>query len=157
MKLIKTVLVILLIVLAGMQFVRPEKNTSDNVATTDLILNEKPPMEVAVVLKQACYDCHSNNTNYPWYAEVAPISYWIADHVEEGKEHLNFSAWTQYSAKKKAHKMEELIEEVEEHEMPLDSYTWMHKDAKLDEAQIEALNTWAGMLRAKYELDAQVQ
>lgn len=157
MKLLKTILVVLLVVFVGMQFVRPEKNIADKVAATDLIINEKPDMEVAVILKTACYDCHSDNTKYPWYAEVAPVSYWIADHVEEGKEHLNFSSWTLYSAKKKAHKMEELIEEVEEHEMPLDSYTWMHGEAKLSEDQIKALNTWAGMLRAKYELDAQAQ
>lgn len=157
MKLLKTVFVILLIVFIGMQFVRPEKNLSDQVPQTDLIVNEDPGMEVEAILKTSCYDCHSDNTQYPWYSEVAPLSYWIADHVKDGKKHLNFSAWTQYSAKKKAHKLEELMEEVEEHKMPLDSYTWVHKDAELSEAQMEALSTWAGMLRAKYELDAQAQ
>ncbi|WP_224491017.1 heme-binding domain-containing protein [Robertkochia flava] len=157
MKILKTSLVILLFILIGMQFFRPEKNTSDQVPETDLIVSENPGEEIALTLKNACYDCHSNNTKYPWYAEVAPLSYWIADHVEEGTEHLDFSQWMAYSPKKKAHKMEELIEEVEEHEMPLESYTWLHGEARLSEDQITALTDWAKMLRAKYELDAQVQ
>ncbi|THD67479.1 cytochrome C [Robertkochia marina] len=157
MKIVKISLVILLIVFLGMQFVRPEKNLNAEVPATDLIAVEAPDQEVAVVLKSACYDCHSNNTKYPWYAEVAPVSFWIADHVEEGKEHLDFSQWDAYSPKKKAHKMEELIEEVKEHEMPLESYTLMHGEAKLTAEQIEALTSWAAMLQTKYELGAQVQ
>lgn len=157
MKILKFSLVTLLIVFLGMQFVRPEKNMNAEVPATDLIAVEAPDQELAVVLKNACYDCHSNNTHYPWYAEVAPVSFWIADHVEEGKEHLDFSQWDAYSPKKKAHKMEELIEEVKEHEMPLESYTLMHGEAKLTDDQIEALTAWAAMLQTKYELGAQVQ
>ena len=157
MKILKTILVVLLVALIGMQFVRPEKNLADQVADTDIIVSEAPGEQIALTLKNACYDCHSNNTKYPWYAEVAPISYWIADHVEDGKKHLDFSQWMSYSPKKKAHKMEELIEMVEEHEMPLESYTLLHGEARLSEEEIGALTEWAQMLRAKYELDAQVQ
>lgn len=157
MKIVKKSLVVLLVIFLGMQLVRPEKNTSEVVAESDFITAETPDDEIAVTLKSACYDCHSNNTKYPWYAEVAPVSFWIADHVEDGTKHLNFSEWTSYSAKKKAHKMEELIEEVKEHEMPLESYVWMHEEAKLTQEQIEALTTFAQMLQTTYERDAQVQ
>lgn len=157
MKILKISLLILLIAFVVMQFIRPEKNISGQVAESDIILVESPGEEIGLILKNACYDCHSNNTSYPWYAEVAPLSYWIADHVEHGTDELDFSQWALYSPKKKAHKMEELIEEVKEHKMPLDSYTWMHSEADLTEDQITALTEWAKILMTKYELDAQVQ
>lgn len=157
MKILKISLLILLVAFVVMQFIRPEKNISGQVAESDIILVESPGEEIGLILKNACYDCHSNNTSYPWYAEVAPLSYWIADHVEHGTDELDFSQWALYSPKKKAHKMEELIEEVKEHKMPLDSYTWMHSEADLTEDQITALTEWAKILMTKYELDAQVQ
>lgn len=155
MKIIKKILVALLVVFIGMQFYRPQKNISETVPSTDLLLIEQPPAELANVFKSACYDCHSNNTKYPWYNNVAPVSFLLADHVKEGKKHLNFSEWESYSAKKKAHKMEECIEEVKERHMPMESYVWMHPEAKLTDAQIAMLAEWAGSLQLKYELAAQ--
>ncbi|NAS30321.1 cytochrome C [Flavobacteriaceae bacterium R38] len=149
---IKTTLIILLVVFVVMQFIRPEKNISDVVPATDLIVVTKPPKEVQDILKTSCYDCHSNNTNYPWYSNVAPISYWISDHIKHGKGNLNFSEWDTYSVKKKAHKLEELTEEVEKHEMPLESYLRIHKDAKLSNEQIETLTNWANNLRFIHQL-----
>ena len=99
-----------------MQFYRPEKNVSEYDVIAQFEAETQPPQEVVTILKQKCYDCHSNQTEYPWYAEVAPISIWIDGHVEEGKEHFNVSEWATYSLKKKDHKLEELIEEVEENE-----------------------------------------
>ncbi|NER11966.1 cytochrome C [Leptobacterium flavescens] len=154
MKIVKKILVLLLIVLVIMQFIRPEKNTSDTVPATDFITMTNPSEEIKGILKTACYDCHSNNTVYPWYNNIAPVSYWLADHVKDGKKHLNFSDWGNYDQKRKAHKLEELVEEVKEHKMPLNSYLWMHKDAKLDDAQIEALTSWAQDLRFVYQLKA---
>ncbi len=150
MKIVKKIAVVLLVVLVGMQFYRPEKNQSvgDYVATFES--ETQPPSEVKVILKTACYDCHSANTVYPWYNNIAPVSYWLADHVNEGKEHLNFSDWENYSAKKKDHKLEEVIEEVKKGEMPLKEYTWTHADAKLTQDQITALVSWAEEARKKY-------
>ena len=91
--------------------------------------------EVAHTLKIACYDCHSNQPTYPWYSNIAPISWWMQNHIDEGGHHLNFSEWGTYSEKRKDHKLEECIEMVEESEMPMASYTWMHKEAKLTDAQ----------------------
>jgi hypothetical protein len=94
------------------------------------------------MLKNACNDCHSYDTNYPWYSKVAPVSWWIQDHIKEGRSHLNFSIWGSYKPKKAAHKMEECAEEVGEGKMPMNNYTWMHSEAKLSDAQLSELITW---------------
>ncbi|SFS52889.1 Haem-binding domain-containing protein [Zhouia amylolytica] len=151
MKIIKKILLGLLLVLIVMQFIRPDKNQSEEIPVTDIIFATKPSDEIASILKTSCYDCHSNNTEYPWYANVAPVSYWISDHVDHGKGHLNFSEWETYTDKKKAHKMEEIAEEVEAHKMPLESYLWMHGEAKLSQGQIDLLVNWAKTTQVKYE------
>jgi len=117
--------------------------TSNVVAAFEM--ETKPSPEVAATLEKYCYDCHSNNTVYPWYSEVAPISLWIDGHVEEGKEHFNVSDWATWSLKKKDHKIDELIEEVEEGHMPEDSYTWMH--GSLSELEKEQLIAWGKKVR----------
>ncbi|NDV43987.1 heme-binding domain-containing protein [Flagellimonas sediminis] len=150
MKIVKKIAIALLVVLIGMQFFRPEKNQAEGDYVAAFVAETQPSPEVQGILKSACYDCHSANTNYPWYSNVAPISYWLADHIEEGKEHLNFSDWTNYTDKKKDHKLEELVEEVKEGEMPLNEYTWTHADARLTQEQITALLTWAQETRKKY-------
>ena len=152
MKIGKKIAFALLVIFVGMQFYRPEKNISQGDHTAAFLMETNPPKDVKLVLEQTCYDCHSNNTVYPWYNNVAPVSYWLADHVEEGKEHLNFSAWDTYSAKKKDHKLDELIEEVEEGEMPLKEYTWTHSEARLTAEEREALIAWAQKTRALYQL-----
>jgi hypothetical protein len=154
MKWIKRFFLVALIAFVLMQFVRPDKNESDpSYSSVELFLSEtKPVPEVAAVLKETCFDCHSDQTRYPWYAEVAPISYWLADHIKNGQKHLNFSKWSEYSVKRKDHKLEEVIEMVEEREMPLDSYTWTHDEANLTDAQVEALITWAKAARVSYGL-----
>ncbi len=153
MKILKIIGWVALIALVVIQFIRPEKNIAANddyVAAFEA--ETKPNVEVKQLLETTCYDCHSANTVYPWYNNIAPVSFWLAHHVEEGKEHLDFSDWENYSAKKKDHKLEELIEEVEEGEMPLDEYTWTHKDARLSEAQIKMLVDWAHNARMQYHI-----
>ncbi len=140
------------IILVISQFFKPDKNESDAHWETDFILVEKPPQEIAELLKTSCYDCHSNNTKYPWYNKITPVNYWMADHVKHGKGHLNFSEWDAYTAKKKDHKLEEIIEEVKEHAMPLPSYLWMHKEAKLSDGQIKTLLNWVDTQRVRYKL-----
>ncbi|MBO0329563.1 heme-binding domain-containing protein [[Muricauda] lutisoli] len=150
MKIVKKTAIVLLIVLIGMQFYRPEKNRAEADYVAAFEAETQPSAEVKQILKTACYDCHSANTEYPWYNNIAPVSYWLADHIEEGKEHLNFSDWESYDTKKKDHKLEEVIEEVKEGEMPLNEYTWTHADANLSEEQISALVAWADQARANY-------
>ena len=101
MKLLKKFFLVLLLILVIMQFFRPEKNNTQGDHTKDFILETNPPMRAKTILEQSCYDCHSNNTVYPWYNNVAPISFWLADHIKDGKKHLNFSEWDSYDAKKR--------------------------------------------------------
>ncbi len=95
------------------------------------------------IVEKACYDCHSNKTNWPWYSYVAPVSWIVAKHVKDGRDELNFSIWQEYSQKRKSKKLEELVEEMEEGKMPLSSYTITHPEAKLSEEEINKLVMWA--------------
>ncbi|WP_222984455.1 heme-binding domain-containing protein [Flagellimonas meishanensis] len=152
MKIAKKIAIVLLVILIGMQFYRPDKNMATGDYVSAFETETQPGPEVQKVLETTCYDCHSDNTVYPWYNNIAPISYWIDGHIEEGKEHLDFSDWANYSAKKKDHKLEELVEEIEEGEMPLKEYTWTHQDARLSEDQRKALMDWATKTRALYQI-----
>lgn len=149
MKFIKYFLIVALVAFVIMQFIRPEKNDAGYESVAFFEAETKPSAEMATILKTHCYDCHSDHTVYPWYAEIAPASYWLKDHIDDGKRHFNVSAWESYSAKKKDHKLDELIEFVEEGEMPLDSYTWIHGDLPEDEA--EKLIQWTQILRLRYQ------
>ena len=156
MRTVKNILIILLIGFVLMQFYRPDKNESDAIPETDIIVMTHPPEAVSAILKTSCYDCHSNHTEYPWYNNVAPVSYWLADHIDHGKGHLNFSEWGAYNAKRKAHKLEEVTEMVEKNEMPLDSYVWLHGEAKLSPEQAKTLTEWANTLRLTYLSEAKL-
>ncbi len=152
MKMIKKILLLLLIVFVIAQFFGPEKNQGE-ISSIDAFVSEThPPDDVKMILNETCFDCHSNVTRYPWYNNITPVNYWLAHHVDEGKEELNFSKWSSYSIKRKDHKMEEVIEMVEAKEMPLPSYTWTHKEAKLIDTQIKAVKDWAEKVRLGYYL-----
>ena len=152
MKTIKKILFLLLIVLVVAQFFGPDKNQGD-IASIDAFISETHPSdEVKMILKETCFDCHSDVTRYPWYNNITPVNYWLNGHVEHGKEELNFSKWSSYSVKRKDHKLEEVIEKVEEKEMPLPSYTWTHSEAKLTDAQIKVVVDWAEKVRLGYHL-----
>ena len=101
------------------------------------------PTDVMVILQRSCYDCHSNETIWPWYSYVAPASWLIARDVHKGREELNFSQWTSYDTKQKNHKRKECGEEVEEGEMPLWFYTPLHPEAELLPEDVEALLRWS--------------
>lgn len=147
-KIFRYLLILLLITFVIMQFIRPDKNSAGYESIIAFEKDTKPSLEVATILKENCYDCHSNQTKYPWYAEVAPFSYWLEDHIKDGQKHFNVSAWETYSVKKKDHKLEELLEMVEEGEMPLDSYTWLH--GNLEENEVKLLLQWAALVRLQY-------
>ena len=155
MKILKKILIGLLVVFIAIQFYRPEKNISKENDIAAFMQETNPPEEVRTILKTTCFDCHSNNTVYPWYDNIAPVSFWLADHIEEGKSELNFSEWATYSDKKKDHKLEELYEETEKRSMPLKEYTWTHEGARLTQAQIDAVVKWAKDTRSLYQLGNQ--
>ena len=137
----------LLLLLVAIQFVRPAKNQSTVISANDISKGYNVPESVNDVLKKACNDCHSNNTVYPWYSNIQPVAWWLDHHIDDGKKELNFSEFTSYSPKKQHHKLEEVIEMVKEGEMPLNSYTWMHKNAILTDAEKLTVSEWADNLR----------
>jgi hypothetical protein len=138
----KKIIIGLVIILVLIQFVRVDKTNTPVDTTQDFITITKPPAEIVSLLKTACYDCHSNETTYPWYFDVAPVSWWAKDHVNDGRKHLNYSIWGTYKQEKQAHKIDEMYGEVEEGEMPLSSYTMMHGEAKLTPEQKISLVNW---------------
>ena len=160
MKIFKRILLILLIALLAIQFVRPAKNESTDKSKHISTLYTVPD-HVNTILTKACNDCHTNNTVYPWYAAVQPVTWWLDDHIKEGKSHLNFDEYSTYNLRKQYHKMEEVIEQVKENEMPLNSYTWVHSNAKLSNEERVALTTWAqsvmDTMKAHYPIDSLIR
>jgi Haem-binding domain len=144
---LKKIIIGLIVLLIAIQFFRIDKTNPPVDQTKDFIALTKPSAEIEGILRTSCYDCHSNETTYPWYMNVAPLSWWLKHHVNEGREHLSFSTWGNYSEEQQQHKLEEVLEEVLEGEMPLSSYTIVHKETALSPAQQEKLAAWLGTLR----------
>ena len=157
MKIVKKILIGLLVILIVGQAFRPAKNISGD-KTKDISVSYVIPEDVKVILAKACNDCHSNNTKYPWYAEVQPVAWWLNDHIIDGKRHLNFNEFDGYRIAKQYKKLEECIKEIKEGGMPLPSYTIIHKDAILTDTEKQALFNWCEVLRdsikARYPADS---
>lgn len=145
-KIIKNTLIVLLILLVFIQFIHPKKNINTIVTPQDIAVMHPLPDSVRLILQSACYDCHSNNTRYPWYNNIQPVAFWLNDHVNGGKDHLNFSTFGSYTKDKQIKKLKAVAKAVEEGYMPLDSYLWIHKDAVLTVAQKKLLIDWASGL-----------
>ncbi|NII27159.1 heme-binding domain-containing protein [Pseudoflavitalea sp. X16] len=145
----KKILLVILIILVGIQFIRPARNESAVITANDISQHYHVPVPVQDILKRACNDCHTNNTNYPWYTSIQPAGWWMQHHVDEGKRSLNLSEFGTYKPKDQDHAMEEIIEVIEKNEMPLNSYLWIHRDAKLNEADKKTLLDWAKQLKAE--------
>jgi hypothetical protein len=144
---IRKILTLMLVALIIIQFFRPEKNISTADQPNALAKVYPIPEDADTVMKKACYDCHSNNSHYPWYFSVQPSAWFLAGHIKNGKRHLNFDEFMTYSKEKQDDKLKDLIDMVNEDDMPLSSYTWIHTDAKLDQEQKKAITTWAKQLR----------
>jgi len=142
----KKKVLIVIIVLGLIQFIKPQKNNSKNYKN-DITTELQVPKEVQEIIKTSCADCHSNNTAYPWYNNIAPVSWFLAYHVNEGKEHLNFSEWTSYNKNQKNHIIKEMKEEIKEREMPLTSYTLIHKNTTLTKQQSKLFLNWLNTIK----------
>lgn len=138
-------------VLGVMQFFRPAKNinTSPEAVANDITKVVAVPGDVQAILVKACNDCHSNNTHYPWYANVMPVGWILSNHIKEGKREINFNEFAVYPIKKQLHKLEEVAEQVERDEMPMSSYRRLHKEARLTDAEKKALMDWAKQARSE--------
>ncbi|MFL5787116.1 MAG: heme-binding domain-containing protein, partial [Flavisolibacter sp.] len=136
------IIIIILIILIVIQFIQPPHNNGSAEAATDITHEVQIPDSVMKILKVSCYDCHSNHTVYPWYSKITPVNWWLNSHVNDGKRSLNFTTFTTYTFKKKAHRMNDVAETIEKHEMPLNSYLWIHKDAMLSKQEEKTLIDW---------------
>lgn len=154
---IKKISIGLLIALVLIQFIRPAKNNS-GVTTNDISTIYPMSDSVKMIVNKACADCHSNKTVYPWYASVQPLGFWLDHHVDEGRREINFNEFATYRIGRQNHKLKEVIEQVKEGEMPMSSYTLIHKEAKLTEAEKATLIQWCqnimDTIKAKYPADS---
>lgn len=128
------ILVLLLVQFIPVNRSNPPLNTGE-----DLVYSRMVPGDLQQLLQNACYDCHSFETEYPWYSYVAPVSFIIRHHIKEAREKVNFSIWNTYMDKRKDHTLDECIEVLEEQKMPLKSFTWLHPEARLSDVQREEL------------------
>ncbi|MCH7785047.1 MAG: heme-binding domain-containing protein [Bacteroidetes bacterium] len=147
MKIGKKVAIILLVVFLGIQFVPTKRNQSDNISASDIMIVYKVPEQIENKIKVSCYDCHSNNTQYPWYNKIQPVAWFLEGHIKKAKEELNFSEFGDYSKRRQKNKLKSIINQIRDNEMPLSSYTFMHKDAVLSESEKSELENWISNLR----------
>lgn len=145
---IKKILLGLLAVFIILQFFQIKKKPIEFDASQDFFTTVEAPDDLKMLVKDACYDCHSHETTYPWYASVQPVGWWLQHHVNEGKGHLNFSEWTTLPARRAGHKLEECYEEVEEHKMPLKAFLITHPEARLSDEQRAEMVAW---FKGQYE------
>ncbi len=133
-----------MIVFVGIQLVPTKRNQSSDILETDFNKVFKVSNNVQSIIKNSCYDCHSNNTNYPWYNKIQPVSWFLEKHVTEGKKELNFSEFGNYSTRKQKSKLKSMINQIRDDEMPLSSYVLIHQNAKLSKMQkVELMETFS--------------
>ena len=147
-KIIKKILFIGLIIFLLMQLYQPARNISfEQNITADFTKVYNVPKNVEVIFRTSCYDCHSNNTFYPWYAYIQPTRFFMESHINEGKENLNFNEWGNYSGRKQKNKLDRIAKQIKSNEMPLASYTLIHKNATLSATQKKEVLDWISQLK----------
>ena len=141
-NLIRTAALLFLAVIAGIQAIRPARTNplTDPARTMGAAMTV--PADAAAVLNRACRDCHSNETTWPWYSGVAPVSWLVIDHVRSGRRHFNYSEWTGYESEKARKILHGICEEPRDGSMPIGSYLLVHREARLSEADVRALCNW---------------
>lgn len=133
----------LLLLVGLLQFTNPARTNPPVLPGHDVCATNPPPPKIAGLLRAACYDCHSHETIWPWYSRVAPLSWWLVDHIQDGRKHLNFSEWPHDNSKRARSRWQHIRDEVESGDMPLRSYTWIHASARLTSSDREELARWA--------------
>jgi hypothetical protein len=158
---LRKILLLLLLALIVIQFIHPKRNLAKEPQVNNIANRFTVPGDVKEILGKACLDCHSNNTRYPWYTKFQPFDWWITHHINEGKAALNFDEYTNKSLRYQFHKMEEVAEMVKDGKMPLNSYLWIHKDAKLTADEKSKLISWTesiqDTMKAIYPADSLIR
>ncbi|MEO8042846.1 MAG: heme-binding domain-containing protein [Acidobacteriota bacterium] len=150
-KIIKITMIVIVAAFIIGQFVRPDFSNPAVVESETLGASTQVPQDIQAVLARSCNDCHSNETRYPWYSKVTPFNWFLADHIQDGRREMNFSVWNTYRPQKKIKKLEDLCEQVEQAEMPLPSYLWIHREAVMAEGDAALLCNWAKSESARIE------
>ncbi len=151
MKWLKWIGLALLVVLVGLQFIPTRSNQSKDVASADFLLTYKIPENIGHVLYTSCYNCHSNNTEYPWYSRLQPVGLLLESHINKGKAELNFSEFGSYSIRKQKSKLKSMVNQIEKGEMPLSSYTFIHRDARLSKEIKKSLVNYLNSIQDSLE------
>jgi hypothetical protein len=148
-KVLKWVALVVLFLLIVAQFFRPAKTNPPVDQSMTIAAHTEMNPQVAAILDRACQDCHSNSTRWPWYSHVAPVSWFVIDHVNHGRSHLNLSEWGHYEPTEASNQLRNMCREVRSGVMPLDSYTWMHRAAVISQDDIKILCDWTTAERAR--------
>ncbi len=158
MKRVRWILIGLAVVFAGAQFFRPEKNASTGQSPAAIQLHYAVPQNIDALFRRSCNDCHTNNTVYPWYAEFQPVGWWLGKHIRDGKRGLNFDEFASYRLMKQYHRFNDIIEQVQNDEMPLPSYLIAHRNSRLSREEKQDLIRWCTAMRdsmkAKFPADS---
>jgi hypothetical protein len=141
-RVVLLVVVGLVLAFIVIQFWRIDTTTIPVVQADTIQAGINVPPDVDMVLTRSCGDCHTNQTIYPWYSQVQPVAWWLSDHIAEGRQQLNFSTFNTYTARRKQNKLEAICEQIRSGEMPLPSYTWVHRDAILTDSEKTAICKW---------------
>lgn len=153
----KKVIIVLIVVFVFIQFFRIDKTNPPVNENLDFIHIKNTSASTAQILKNSCYDCHSNESEYPWYTNISPFSWLVKNHIDEGRKHLNFSEFATYDIKRQLHKLEEAVEEVERGKMPMESYLIVHQDARLSAAQQKELTDYFKQVRTNIKLKNEIE
>ncbi|HVT86935.1 MAG TPA: heme-binding domain-containing protein [Chitinophagaceae bacterium] len=158
---IRKIMIVLLIALVIIQFFHPKRNKAEGEQANYIGKVFTVPDDVKSILAKGCNDCHSNNTRYPWYCNFQPIDWWTNNHVKDGMRHLNFDEFSNKSLRYQYNKIGEVSEQIKKGEMPINSYTWIHKDAILTDAEKSKIYAWTDAIRdsmkAKYPIDSLIR
>lgn len=139
---IRNIIILIIVLLSVAQFFKIDKTTPSVTSSLDFLAKENPPVNIARMIKNQCYDCHSNETKYPWYTDYAPISWWIKSNINGAREYFNFSEWGKLEQKEKIAKIQECYEAIEEGEMPVALYIMMHEESQFSDAASDSLMNW---------------
>jgi len=145
-KHVKKIAIALFVVFVGIQFIPTTLNQNNNVSVSDFLVVYNVPEEIENKIRVSCYDCHSDNTKYPWYSKIQPGALIMENHIKKGKEELNFSSFGDYSGRRKKSKLKSIISQIRDDEMPISSYTLLHRDAKLSENNKRLIIDWVNNL-----------
>lgn len=152
-KVFLVILFILLIAFIVVQFIRPARNKSGQVSDADILKTFNVPGNVSTILKNACFDCHSNNTNYPWYSNIQPIGWFLAEDIKDGKSELNLSEFGSLSSRRQISKLKNIVSRIKDGTMPLPMYQLMHSNARLTEDEQKLLIDWIESTRDSIALN----